>query len=850
MSALLTAGGMSGLMPSAIQRAFAIDPEPGTTYLDAEHIVILMQENRSFDHTYGTLRGVRGYNDPRALTQPGGNPVWLQSSESGAVYAPFRFNLLGSKATWMGSLPHGWVDSAQARNGGRHNRWIPAKAATDPQYAHLPLTMGYYTREDLPFYYALADAFTVCDQNFCSSLTATEPNRLHMWTGTVRARQSIDCFAHVRNDDMGYDKPLDWMTYPDRLEQHGVSWRIYQNEISLPSGLSDDEDNWLSNFDDNPLEYFVQYKVRFARSHQRWLAQRAESLEATLNRLTSGGASRSAEAGEQIADLTQQLDRIRRDLAVFTDAAFAALPEHEQNLHRKAFTINDGDPDYRALAKLRYQDGGREREMLVPKGDVFWQFREDVRTGKLPTVSWIVAPEAFSDHPSSAWYGAWYVSEALDILTGDPEVWKKTIFILCYDENDGYFDHVPPFVPPQPGRSDTGRVSAGIDPSAEYVSAEQEDGIRKTEPDWQGRPGPIGLGFRVPLVIASPWSRGGYVCSQVFDHTSMLQFLEVFLSHRTGRLIRETNISAWRRTVCGDLTSAFRPWNAQKAALPEPVLRDPFLVSINEAQFMPLPNDMQALSAEQIEQIRTRQLHSPLLPNQESGVRPACALPYQLEADGWLSADGSAFEIRLAALRGIFGERAAGAPFRVYTPAKVRGTDSEAFEDGRSWDYAVAAGDRIADRFPLALFDANAYHLCVYGPNGFFRAFRGAGDDPHLAARLRNRATGAELTLVNRNAARSLAVTLEDQAYGMMPRHIHLASGASSSIALNLERSHGWYDLRLIVAGAPRYEQRYGGHVETGRESFSDPQMGTARVRYAERSAVADRSFFSVRVLE
>ena len=830
MTALLAAGGVSGLMPPAVQRAFAIDPEPGTTYLDAEHVVILMQENRSFDHTYGTLRGVRGYNDPRAITQPGGNPVWLQKSESGSVYAPFRFNIRGSKATWTGSLPHGWVDSAQARNGGRHNQWIPAKAASDPQYAHLPLTMGYYTREDLPFYYALADAFTICDQNFCSSLTATEPNRLHMWTGTVRARPSIESFAHVRNDDMGYDKQLDWITYPDRLEQHGVSWRIYQNEISLPSGLSDDEDNWLSNFDDNTLEYFVQYRVRFVESHRRWLAQTAQSLQASLDRLTSSDAPHSAETSRQIAGLTRQLDQTRSDLATYTDAAFAALPAHERNLHRKAFTINDGDPDYRKLATLRYQDSGTERTMQVPKGDVFWQFREDVRTGKLPTVSWIVTPEAFSDHPSSAWYGAWYVSEALDILTCDPEVWKKTIFILCYDENDGYFDHVPPFVPPQPGRADTGKVSGGIDPSVEYVSSEQEDGIRKNEPDWQGKPGPIGLGFRVPLVIASPWSRGGYVSSQVFDHTSMLRFLDVFLSHKTGRLICETNISAWRRTICGDLTSTFRPWNPQQAALPVPVRRDPFLISINEAQFMPMPDDMQALTPAQIEQIRAQPLQSPLLPRQESGIRPACALPYQLEADGALSADGSAFEIQFAALREIFGDRAAGAPFRVYTPQKVRVVGSDAFEDGRAWDYAVAAGDRIVDRFPIALFDSGAYHLCVYGPNGFFREFRGTRNDPSLAVSLRNTSAGAELRLVNRYTARPIAVTMEDLAYGAPLRLIHLAPGRASSIDLDLDRSHGWYDMRLRVAEDLQYEQRYGGRVETGRESFSDPQMINARV--------------------
>jgi phospholipase C len=830
LASLLAAGGFGQQMLPAIARAAAIDPESGSTYLDAEHIVILMQENRSFDHLYGTLRGVRGYNDPRAITQPSGNPVWLQAAASGAIHAPFHFDIRNSSATWLGSLPHGWVDQHDACNGGRNDGWIPAKAASNPKHAHLPLTMGYYTREDLPFYYALADAFTVCDQNFCSSLTPTEPNRLHMWTGTVRAEQSIKSFAYVRNDDMGYDKELEWTTFPDRLEQQGISWRIYQNELSLPSGLTHEEDKWLSNFDDNPLEYFTHYRVRFSPSHRRWLAEQESSLVSKLKELSSA-EPRSTETEKHIAEAQRQLDDVRRDLAASTAAAFAALPEHERNMHRKAFSTNEGDPDFRTLTPLHYQQDGVDRSMNVPKGDVFHEFRQDVQNGKLPTVSWIVAPEAFSDHPSSAWFGAWYVSESLNILTSNPEVWKKTIFILCYDENDGYFDHIPPFVPPQPGRTDTGKVSAGIDPSVEYVSQEQIDAMRQKEPDWPGKPGPIGLGFRVPLVIASPWSRGGYACSQIFDHTSLLQFLEVFLSHKKGQPVRETNISAWRRTVCGDLTSVFRPWNAQSSQLPEPVRRNPFLISIQEAKLKPMPGGMEPLTQAEIEQVRNSPQNSPRSPKQENGVRPACALSYELTVDGVLAVDGSAFTIEFAAERRLFGERAVGAPFRVYTSGRVRAagtnTGPDAFETGRSWDYAVAAGDKIADHFPLRLFDSETYHLYVYGPNGFFREFRGDPRDPRLTVSLLSTSQSASLKLVNRDPSQSLTVTIDDLAYGASPRTVAIAAGSSLQLALNLGPSFGWYDLRIRVTGATHYEQRYAGKVETGRESFTDPSMGT-----------------------
>src|ERR1043165_1007460 len=99
--AAMLSGGLGFFsLPASIQKALAIDPADGSTYLDAEHIVLLMQENRSFDHTYGTLQGVRGFNDPRAITIPGNNLVWLQQTKDGDTYAPFRFDIKGTKITW------------------------------------------------------------------------------------------------------------------------------------------------------------------------------------------------------------------------------------------------------------------------------------------------------------------------------------------------------------------------------------------------------------------------------------------------------------------------------------------------------------------------------------------------------------------------------------------------------------------------------------------------------------------------------------------------------------------------------------------------------------------------------
>src|SRR5690554_7814591 len=175
-----------GFFPPSIQRALDINPEKGSTFMDAEHIVILMQENRSFDHVFGKLKGVRGFNDPRAIQLPNKNKVWLQTNKKGETYAPFRADLKNSRVTWMGSLPHSWEDMVNARNGGKYDNWLEAKKPGNPHYMDIPLTLSFHDREDLPFYYLLADAFTVCDHNFCSSLTGTVANRHFLWSGTLR----------------------------------------------------------------------------------------------------------------------------------------------------------------------------------------------------------------------------------------------------------------------------------------------------------------------------------------------------------------------------------------------------------------------------------------------------------------------------------------------------------------------------------------------------------------------------------------------------------------------------------------------------------------------------------------
>lgn len=819
--------GMNTLIPAAVQRALAIEAAPGTTWKDAEHIVILMQENRSFDHTYGTLRGVRGYNDPRAIKLANNNPVWLQSNNAGETYAPFRLDLKNTKATWMSSLPHSWTNQVNARNDGKYDQWLNVKKNGNKEYSNMPLTLGYYTREDIPFYYALADGFTVCDQHFCSSLTGTSPNRLFFWTGTIRAEQNEDSRAMVWNDDMDFET-LSYRTFPELLEQNNISWKFYQNEVSINVGFEGAEDSWLANFTDNPLEFFQQYNVRLHDKHLVYLQKVVDTYPAQIASLQSKLAGLNA--GDAAAkELQKNIDEKQKDLKEATEELVTknrdklnGLSAKEKSLQQRAFTTNLNDPHYHSLESVTYDDNGTERTMQVPKGDLFHQFREDVKSGNLPTVSWMAAPEHLSDHPSSAWYGAWYVSEVMDILTQNPEVWKKTIFILTYDENDGYFDHVPPFVAPHSDRPETGMVSKGMDTKVEFVTRKQEE-ARNGFPQKFDRESPIGLGYRVPLVIASPWTRGGYVNSEVFDHTSTIQFLEKFIRAKTGKDIHESNISDWRRTVCGDLTSVFRPSTISDAPHLDYVVMKPFLESVYNAKFKKLPAGFKALSNEEISAIQKAPHTSPYMPVQEKGTKPANALNYELYADGQLNASKDAFVMQLKAGAEVFGKDALGAPFNIYRPGK----------DLKTWAFAVTPADQLQPQWPLKDFENGQYHLCVYGPNGFFREFKGSANDPLVgvecnyekAANKKKLTGNIALTLQN-NSQKPCTIRVTDNAYKSTAIEKVLQPNAKIIVPLNLSKQHSWYDFSVAVAGDNVFEKRYAGKVETGASGFTDPHMG------------------------
>lgn len=802
----------------------AISPDPGTTFYDAEHIVFLMQENRSFDHGFGTLQGVRGFNDPRAIDMPGKRKVWLQTNKDNETYPPFRVDIKDTKVAWMGSVPHGWADQTDARNNGKYDKWLDVKKPSKKEYAHMPLTMGYCTREDFPFYYSLADAFTICDHNFCSSITGTHPNRHYWMSGTIREKQEPASPANVWNLASSGNPYLTWKTFPERMEENGVSWKVYQNEISMPSPLSGEASGWLGNFGTNVLEFYKQYQVRLHPGAIETLTVKKENITKQIDALTK--LPSGTENDTKLAAARKVLALIEADQQKFTPENYDRLTGYEKNLIAKAFSTNSDDPDYHNLAPLKYTDNGVEREINIPKGDVLHQFRADVKNGKLPTVSYLHAPGNMSDHPGMPWFGELYVSEVMNILIENPEVWKKTIFIMTYDENDGYFDHLPPFVVPDPYQENTGKVSEGIDPKLDFATVDQQ-----TNPSAQAnrlRSAPIGLGYRVPMIIASPWSRGGYVCSEVFDHTSSIQFLENFINKKFSKSIKEENITNWRRAVCGDLTSAFRPYNNEKITKPAFLAREPFFETINNAKFKQEPANFKKLSESEVEQYNKDPFSSPYFPAQEKGTRAACALPYELYTDFMFNKEKGTIGLSLKAGNTIFGPKSAGSPFYVYSMNPYKG------EELKIWNYSAAAGTSLQDEWNLNEFENDEYKIRTYGPNGFFREFSGNAANPLIkteAGYERGRVNKAKLSgnlvLTIKNCdVKPHTVMVSDNSYRSGDQVRTIAPGATATISINLSKNFGWYDHSLKVKGYSTFEERFAGKVETGEVSKTDPLMG------------------------
>ncbi|MCD0502874.1 phosphocholine-specific phospholipase C [Bordetella petrii] len=718
--------------PPSIRKALAIPANNATgTIKDVEHVVILMQENRSFDHYFGTLKGVRGFGERITIPMPNGRSVWQQQRSNGALLTPYHLDGSANNAQRADGTPHSWADSQDAWDDGRMAHWAVHKTDT---------SMGYFKESEIPFQFALANAFTICDAYHCSMHTGTDANRSFHLTGTNGPTAAGVAFVNNEWDwidgrpestGIGYT----WKTYAERLEDAGVSWICYQN---MP-------DEW----GDNMLGAFRQFR---------------QANIASGFPVSSGGAPNSP-----YADTGQP------------------LPYHAYD----AATDNAGNPLYKGVANTL--PGTRPEEYLDA-------FRRDIREGRLPQVSWMSAPSIYCEHPgpSSPVQGAWFLQEVLDALTAVPEVWSKTVVLVNFDENDGYFDHVPS--PSAPSRQLDGTLAgkstlSDADMLHEYFDQPAPDGS-SSQPAADGRV--YGPGPRVPLLVISPWSRGGWVNSQVFDHTSVLQFLEA----RFG--VQEPHISPFRRAVCGDLTTAFNFQTPNSEALPTlggrttrgaaDTLRD----EQERLPAVPLPVDMR-------------------LPVQASGTRPSRALPYELHTSARCSAVG---QVEL-----VFANTGLqGAVFHVYDRLNLGRTPRR---------YTIEAGKQLSDTWNVFQDNQGRYDLWVLGPNGYHRHFQGDTNrigDTQVQPEIRvcyDIANGEVYAELMNHGQQPCSFTVTALAYrDDAPQAVAVAAGQQASVHWALQDSGQWYDFAVRCDSDTAYYRRFAGRVETGTHTVSDPAMG------------------------
>jgi phospholipase C len=725
-----------------IAKALAIPANDKTHSIkDVEHVVILMQENRPFDHHFGTIRGVRGYSDPRAVkinlpltdgTTTQGS-VFLQPAPNNSavsvppnygnlggpsngkmVVPPFRVNparvsatLKNIGGTYLPGTGHGWSDIHNCWNNGRYDQWA---------IVHGPVAMNYMTREDVPYHTALADAFTVGDAYFCSIMGPTNPNRYYMWAGCIGNLSNLgpggaDGHGSGPATFNGLSKNKAYWTFPtfpEVLEAAGVSWKIYQDlagETFAPDFGDGTDNSFAGNFTDNSVLYSNQY-----------------ATAPTSSPLFQKGCT-----GTNISNI---------------------IP-----------AVSAPDSQWRAWAE-----------------HLFDNFRSDVKNDTLPQVSWVVAPAGYTEH--SDWpinYGAWYMSHIFDILVSNPDVFSKTVFLINYDEADGSFDHVVPPAPPYP--NDPAHGASTVDTTLEIVTK-----------DPSGVNGPIGLGQRVPFLAISPWSKGGYVSSQVFDHTSVIQFIEKCFG------VFEPNISPWRRAVAGDLTSIFdfQHPNDDRVQLPS---TDSFLPSVNELSGGDVPTFHPTTTAVFIG-----------VPAQEQGIRPARALPYELDARA--TVNGSTVVLTFINT---------GAAAVVFHVRSGNPTDPVRY-------YTVEPGKQLTGSWS----PSSSYDLSVYGPNGFARYFKGnVGSGAALAvvSQYLKEGHGAIDVKITNVAVGRAEVSVQDAYTGDSSQRF-LQPGQTFEVKSVLNQTYGWYDWIITVAGDTTLNYRLAGHVETGSDSISDPALG------------------------
>ncbi|MFI5608550.1 alkaline phosphatase family protein [Amycolatopsis sp. NPDC051903] len=609
---------------------------------DLRHVVILMQENRSTDHYFGTFPGVRGFNDKQALRFQDGTSVFQQRDSTGAIVTPkVDDGLWGNDHGAWGDVNHRKWDL-----------WVQHNGAS---------CMNYHSDAYMSFYHSVAAQYTIADQNFCSEFGPTDPNRKYLWSGTSNTETG-------NTDESNYSRP--WLTVPEQLQQAGIDWRLFSDNSG--DGRQGYLSSWIGDYGDNELKYFKGFEPN-------GLAADDPKLRPGTGLIWRGNATYYAGTTTPNDDSDANLDAVLKN---FHDACRPGA-EHP-----------------------------------------------------LPAVSWLVAPYGWSEHPDAdTLHGERYVKKVLDILQSNPDIWNHTLFILNYDENDGKFDHV---LPPWPEAGTAGEYTGSY---------------------------PLGFGPRVPMVLVSPWTRGGYVASEVFDHTSTIKFLEKWAAH-LGKPFTCPNISDWRRSIAGDLTSALDFAHPQPgpATFADPVAEQP--VSIAAGHMKPRPLSFHP--------------HATLTQGSSGKVTATMTLT------GGPKDKAVSFQVFPDKLKAF-----SSTPFTVTARKPLQYT----------WDTTATGGE---------------YAFSIYSNDGFVRSFAGrvspGGHDPRVEADLLQREQQVKLTLHN-DGPKPVTYTLTAHDFRGGTRSVTVRGGKHEIVAWPTE--NGYYDVVVTVDSDSSWTQRYAGRIAT-----------------------------------
>ncbi|HEY0248041.1 MAG TPA: alkaline phosphatase family protein [Gryllotalpicola sp.] len=657
--------------PAADPTPYALPTGFTGTMADLKHVVILMQENRSFDHYFAQLPGVRGLNDKQALRFQDGTTVFQQRDASGNIHTPQQ-----DDSAW------GTDHSFTTLNGRRWNSWVPEKGAE---------AMNYHSPAYMSFYWSVASQFAVGDQYFCSILGPTDCNRKYHWSGMSNGEIG-------NSDESNYDR--NWITVAEQLQQVGIDWRMFSDNSGSGSGgrqayLS----GWFGDYGDNELKYFKGFEPNGLTADDPKLAP-GTGLIWRGNAQYYAPAPSSSVAPNN--DSAENLEYVLKDFIA------ACQPDAEH---------------------------------------------------PLPAVSWITAPYGWCEHPAAdSDHGERFVARILQALQSNPEIWDSTLFILNYDENDGKFDHVlPPYAEPgTPG---------------EYTNGADKINVSNLVTTGGS---PIGLGPRVPFLMVSPWTRGGWVASEVFDHTSIIKFLETWADY-LGMPFTNPNISAWRRSVVGDLTSAldFAHPQTGAATFADPVANVAITVDPDHMKHRPLPFHGHATLTED---------------------RAAGTVSATMTVDG---PDGKALS------------------FQVFPD------DYTAFSNTPFTVVAGGSKQYVWDTTPTD----GKYAFSIYGNDGFVRSFAGQltptseknvgiprADAELVSGSGSGPAAKVTITLHN-DGTEPVRYQLAANDYLGGTQIVHVAGGKSTKV--DWPTRDGYYDVIVTADAGNGWTQRYAGRVAT-----------------------------------